>query len=448
MVTDAELLHRYVATRDEQAFATLVKRHLDLVYSAALRRTNGRHALAEEIAQKVFTDLARHSARLARHPTLVGWLHRSTRNKAIDAIRAEQRRTHLTQTLTVMNDPASPTESSLDWEQLRPVIDTSLDRIKAPDREVILLRFFQGLSFREIGEQLNIAENTARMRTQRALEKLRPHLRKHGIASTAALGAILAGQPLGATPAGLTSTITATALSEATATVVLSTGKLVVSTVLLSFSATWGAWTVLVDRTSDAELIALRAENAHLIQALAEAKTIPNTPTVSSPLVRAFAARRQTHIGPTPSPYQNAGRATPEDALRTYFWALDTGDESALSQLFTYDEATRSRILEYRDALPPELQPQFPDPQSLVVFLYLADAMLNPTPEIDIDSAYITETLDPDRAETHQTKYPNGRGLQWMNTPDGWKCLVPADYITVMANRVLKNPLFTHLAAN
>lgn len=285
MVTDAELLQRHVADRDEQAFAALVQRHLDLVYAAALRRTNGRHALAEEIAQKVFTDLANQAARLVRHPTLAGWLHRSTRNKAVDAIRAEQRRTQLTQALTSMSDSTSPAESSPDWEQLRPVIDASLDQLKEQDREVILLRFFQGRTFGEIGEQLNLTENTARMRTQRALDKLRLRLGERGIASTAALGAVLAGQPLVAAPAGLVSTVTSTSLTTSTTATMTGTltpsllhpGSLATSTALLTVAVTWTAWFAFTDRVGDDELAALHAENNRLTLAVAEAK--PATPT-------------------------------------------------------------------------------------------------------------------------------------------------------------------------
>ena len=87
MLTDAEMLQRYVREHDDRAFAGLVQRHLGVVYGAALRRTGGRADLAEEIAQKVFTDLARKAATLSHHPALAGWLHRSTRYAAIDASR-------------------------------------------------------------------------------------------------------------------------------------------------------------------------------------------------------------------------------------------------------------------------------------------------------------------------------------------------------------------------
>ena len=102
MTTDAELLHRYVDDSSEVAFTEFVQRHIGLVYSAALRRVGHDAHLAEDVAQKVFTDLARKAAQLTNHPTLTGWLYRSTRYVAIDVMRIEQRREKLVQTLTTM----------------------------------------------------------------------------------------------------------------------------------------------------------------------------------------------------------------------------------------------------------------------------------------------------------------------------------------------------------
>src|SRR5688572_24849114 len=147
MSTDAELLRRYAKARDETAFAELVRRHLNLVYAAALRRTNGRTHLAEEIAQKVFTDLARKAASLQHHSALTGWLHRSTRYAAIDAARGELSRQKLHQSFTIMSGNIPASEPHTDWEGLRPVIDEAMDELKEADREIILLRYFDGLAF-------------------------------------------------------------------------------------------------------------------------------------------------------------------------------------------------------------------------------------------------------------------------------------------------------------
>ena len=84
--TDMQLLARYTRHHDEDAFAEMVHRHLDLVFSAALRQVRSRH-LAEDVAQATFTDLARNAHRLAPDTILTAWLYQVTRRTAIDVVR-------------------------------------------------------------------------------------------------------------------------------------------------------------------------------------------------------------------------------------------------------------------------------------------------------------------------------------------------------------------------
>src|ERR1044071_3405146 len=92
MNDDVELLGRYANGKSEPAFTELVRRHVDLVYSAALRLVNGDTHRAEDVAQQVFAELARQAPRLQRHPALVGWLYTTAWRMALRAIRTEQRR--------------------------------------------------------------------------------------------------------------------------------------------------------------------------------------------------------------------------------------------------------------------------------------------------------------------------------------------------------------------
>ena len=102
------------------------------------------------------------------------------------------------------NDPVA----SADWERLRPVIDETLGELNARDREAVLLRFFASLPLAAVGEKLNLTENAARMRVERALGKLHALLAKRGVTSTAAaVGLMLANEASVAAPAGLAASV-------------------------------------------------------------------------------------------------------------------------------------------------------------------------------------------------------------------------------------------------
>ena len=207
---DAILLLRFVATRDEGAFAELVRRHLDGVYSAALRRVGGDAQLAEDVAQQVFVALARKAATVARHGAVTGWLYRATRHEAANVVRGERRRktreteAHLIHEM--LGATGNPGEA--DWSRVAPVLDAAIDELGENDREAILARFVERRAFAEMGGALRISEDAARMRVERALEKLRAVLARRGVTSTgAALGAVLAEQAVGAAPVALAGTV-------------------------------------------------------------------------------------------------------------------------------------------------------------------------------------------------------------------------------------------------
>ncbi len=214
MIDDGELLRRYAENHDEAAFAELVQRHVNLVYAAALRRVGGDAHLAEEVAQTVFTTLARKAGALVRHPVLIGWLHRSTHYAAIDAVRLKRRKEAREQELSMNDRLAGNSREEIAWEEVRPVIDSLLDELSERDRGALLLRFFEGRTFAQIGENLTLSEDAARMRVERALEKFRGLLARRGVTSTgAALGVVLASQPVIAAPAGFAAAVTSAALA-------------------------------------------------------------------------------------------------------------------------------------------------------------------------------------------------------------------------------------------
>jgi len=151
MSTAADLLRRYAEENSEAAFAELVRTHLDLVYFAALRQVGGDAHRAQDVAQTVFTDLARKAASLTGRATLAGWLHTSTRFAAAKARRADFTRQQHEHAATTMNALLSNPDPAADWERLRPLIDDVIHELDERDREAVLLRYFENRPFAEIG---------------------------------------------------------------------------------------------------------------------------------------------------------------------------------------------------------------------------------------------------------------------------------------------------------
>jgi RNA polymerase sigma factor (sigma-70 family) len=231
MANDNELVQEYVRSASESAFAELVRRHVNMVYSAALRETSGDASMAEELTQLVFVELSRKAARLIRHPALAGWLYTCVRWTAANALRAEdsRQRRHLEyQTMSQLLSSESP-EST--WQQVRPVLDDTLHELGETDRAAIVLRFFEDLSLQQVGIQLGLNENAARMRVDRALRKLRDRLLRRGITSTSsALAAAMVAGAIVSAPSGLAANIVTSAVGPSTAQATAASAKLLKST--------------------------------------------------------------------------------------------------------------------------------------------------------------------------------------------------------------------------
>ena len=212
---DAELLREYATGGSDAAFAQLVDRYLDFVYSTA-RRQLANQQLAEEVSQAVFCLLVRKAAGLVNLTSLAGWLYRATCFISAKASRTEhRRRLRELEAATNMN----PTETTDDgvWERLSPMLDDALNQLDEQERLAVLLRFFQKKPMREIGEALGVSEAAAKMRVGRAVERLREFFDKRGVAVGAGgLAALLVANAVQAAPAGMNLTISAgAALSSA-----------------------------------------------------------------------------------------------------------------------------------------------------------------------------------------------------------------------------------------
>jgi RNA polymerase sigma factor (sigma-70 family) len=277
MTEDAELLRRYAEERSEAAFAELVQRHLPLVYSVALRQVEGDAHLAEDVAQTVFAGLARKAGALSRHPVLSGWLYRSTQFAAIDVMRSERRRRAREQEAQTMHELSNSSDAQMDAEKIRPVLDQVMGELNDGDRDAVMLRFFEGRPFSDIGGKLRLTEDAARMRVDRALDKLRERLVQRGVTSTTAvLATTLANQAAVSAPAGLAAAVTGTALSGAAMSgvtaVFMSMTKLQIGIVVGLLAA--GAGGIVVQEQANAsltrELEALRNPSQAEVQLLAE----------------------------------------------------------------------------------------------------------------------------------------------------------------------------------
>ena len=214
MTDDGQLLQEFGREGSETAFGELVTRHIDLVYSAALRVAGGDSALAQDVTQTVFVDLARKARSLPQEMVLAGWLYRHSWYTAAKMVRTERRRQ--TRERTAMEMRALDDNTGSPWDLVAPLLDEGMNQLSAADRDAIVLRFFKQQDFRAIGAVFGVSEDTAQKRVSRALEKLRAILTKRGAALTAAaLGSVLAADAVVAAPAGLAVSVTTAALAGA-----------------------------------------------------------------------------------------------------------------------------------------------------------------------------------------------------------------------------------------
>ena len=214
--TDMDLLRQYAVGNSDAAFAALVSRHVNLVYSAALRKTGNPHA-AEEITQAVFIILAQKAGRIPGKTILPGWLYQTARLTASSFLRGEIRRVRREQEAYMQTVPhaVAPDET---WEQLAPLLEDAMGQLGDKDRAAVVLRFFGGKSFSEVGTAAGVSENAAKKRVIHALEKLHRYFAKRGVSSTTAIiaGAISANS-VQAAPVALAKTVSAVAIAKGAA---------------------------------------------------------------------------------------------------------------------------------------------------------------------------------------------------------------------------------------
>ena len=351
--------------------------------------------------KRLFTDLARKAAEFARRPVLAGWLYTSTRYAAAQAVRTEARRQAREQEAHMSDQLLGETETAADWAQLRPVIDDALHALGETEREAVLLRFFEGRPFAEIGARLNVTEDAARMRVDRALDKLRGGLARHGVTSTAAaLGAALAALAGAAVPAGLAVSITGAAVAGGGVVAVatfMSMTKLQLGAALAVVAA--GTTGLVFQHQANTRLeaevagllhadrrgrAAARGENTRLAKLAAAAGSPARAEHAELVRLRAAALPPPAPVAVAAKPSNeapladgltpilslgNIGRATPAATFTTQLYAARTGDIAAETAAITLGPEARAKLIALAAQLPASLTAEYDTPEKLMAFI-------------------------------------------------------------------------------
>ena len=394
-LSDQELLRDYAERRAEPAFAELVRRHIDLVHSAALRMVRDTH-LAEDVTQGAFVALARSAAQLTDRAVLSGWLHRTAQNIAAQTVRTDARRRAREQEAAAMNELLPPETDGV-WEQIKPHLDAALGALSEPDRDALLLRYFEGKSAQEMAQVLGVSHEAAQKRVTRAVERLREYFSQRGVTiGPSGLAVVISTYPVQAAPIGLATTISAAAglagkasIATMTATVAQSLAMTTPQKVLIAAAMAAAVGTGIYEarqastsrkladalqqqtalteqRTSDRDavmrqLVALRAENERLIGGTAEllklrgevyrlSRVAAKVELLESALARSRSGATE-EIPPGASkliisnPYlgrevlSDKGTDSPYHALETMLWASMTGNSDRLADTIVPGES-------------------------------------------------------------------------------------------------------------
>jgi len=381
---DQVLLRDYVQNGSEAAFATLVRRHINFVYSAALRMLLDAH-LAEDITQKVFLALVRNAPKLQHCCVLSAWLHRTTRNISAMTVRGEVRRRARETEAALMDHQLSDTKTF--WDHLSPLLDDSLLQLSTKDRDALLLRYFERLTAREIAQRLGLSEDAAQKRTVRALEHLRQILSRRGVTITGStLAAAIGFGSVQSAPAALASSVIATSLlafaSTSTSGIIALMTTTKFATVVAALAAVGLGTVATIEHQNNARLRSqLAARETQMIQ-VQEAKNQPAAEIMDNNDV---AVRRDEHTellrlrnelallrqqqqekrsglqtqnssshAPQPSKgsvefvpadhWEDVGSATPQNAFQSFMATLKTADpnriESAIHWELNWKEDT------------------------------------------------------------------------------------------------------------
>jgi RNA polymerase sigma factor (sigma-70 family) len=358
---DHELLAQYVGQRSEEAFAALVRRYINLVYSVALRHTSDPHD-AEDIAQAVFLLLARKAASLSSKTVVSGWLYRAAQLTAANYVRSELRRQHREQEAQMQSFANEP-EAEL-WTQMAPMLDTAMGRLRERDRDALVLRYFEGKSNREVGAALGTSEAAAQKSIERALAKLRGFFSRRGLTiSTATLATLLSVHAVQAAPAGLAVSIMAAGIAKGASaqgvSVALMKSTLKIMTWLkIETALATGISTILVAGVATSVVVQLHKATSTPPPGSIIALSRPTAPPASAPIPRRQVLDKQVYADSSdPAPAEpasawpgnlNADDAKPEDIASA---PQDAPSYIRRGKAYLADDAYDKAIVDFNQAL-------------------------------------------------------------------------------------------------
>jgi RNA polymerase sigma factor (sigma-70 family) len=468
-----KLLEAYARDGCESAFATVLERYVGFVYGTALRLLSGDSQLAEDVTQIVFCDLARAANRMKGGVMLGGWLHQHTCFVAAKTIRAERRRRAREEKAAMMK--LENPESEMDIPALARALDEAMNRLGAADRAAIVMRYFEGHDFGRLGQALGSSEAAARMRVNRALEKLRAILTKRGFKlSGAGLATALALNASAAAPAGLATSIAgaATAALGAGGGIIcgFETFQILLMTKLKIIAAVCvavGAVTPLILQHREnarlrAELESMRAQLPNIETAAASASAAPpmdadelrrlrdeqqelmrlraqasayresqraltnaqlevarlETAMKAAQSRRGSAEPRALAAGLRPvRELQNLGHATPSSAFETVIWANSVNDMRQIARSLTFDEESRPKAEQVLANASQAVRQEFPTIEDMVA------KMMTKTTRVDGMRVLQEEEIAPGESRViTEWQFADGR-VQ----PESWRFRRAAD---------------------
>jgi RNA polymerase sigma factor (sigma-70 family) len=214
-LTDGQLLGNYLRSREEAAFAALVRRHGPMVWGTCRRMLHSPQD-AEDAFQATFLVLVRKAASIVPREMVGNWLYGVARHVALKARATAARRQAREKQVIAMPEPAAPPHEF--WDDVQPLLDQELGRLPDKYRAVLVLCDLEGKTRKEAARHFGLPEGTVATRLATARSMLARRLSRHGLAlSSGALAAVLSQQVASANVplAVMSSTIQAASLAAA-----------------------------------------------------------------------------------------------------------------------------------------------------------------------------------------------------------------------------------------